>query len=124
LSIFTAHAIRQAQGDFSGAWAAIREAERCQPWLWSTILSVEACKARLYLAEDNLEGAIAWAENSGLSIEDELHYSATEQFPKVSELDYLTYARVLLAQGRSQDALRLSLPNTSSKSSTFTNLLF
>jgi LuxR family maltose regulon positive regulatory protein len=94
--------VRQAQGDFSGAWTAIWEAERCQPWLWSTILSVEACKARLYLAEGNLEEAIAWAENSGLSIEGNLHYSATEQFPRASELDYLTYARVLLAQGQQQ----------------------
>lgn len=99
--------VRQAQGDFSGAWAAIREAERCQPWLWSTILSVEACKARLYLAEGNLEGAIAWVEASGLSIEDDLHYSRTDQLPKACEIDYLTYARILLAQERSQDALRL-----------------
>lgn len=99
--------VQQAQGNFSGAWAAIREAERYQPWLWSTILSVEACKARLYLGEDNLEGTIAWIETNGLSIEDELHYSATDQFPKASELDYLTYARVLLAQGELQNALRL-----------------
>lgn len=99
--------VRQAQGDFQGAWAAIHKAERCQPWLWSTILSVQACKARLYLAEGNLEGVIAWAESSGLSIEDNLHYSATEQFPRASELDYLTYARVLLAQEQLQKALRL-----------------
>jgi LuxR family maltose regulon positive regulatory protein len=106
--------VRQAQGDFQAARAAIAAAERCQPWLWSTILSVEACRVRLYLAEGNLEGAIAWAETSGLSIEGKLHYSATEQFPGVSELAYLTYVRVLLAQGRSersrshlQDAFRL-----------------
>ena len=106
--------VRQAQGDFQGAWAAIRAAERCQPWLWSTILSVEACKARLYLTQGNLEGAIAWAQSHRLSIEGELHYSATEQFPGASELDYLTYARVLLVQGQQQlspsylqDALRL-----------------
>jgi LuxR family maltose regulon positive regulatory protein len=106
--------VRQAQGDFQGAWAAIRAAKRCQPWLWSTILSVETCKARLYLAEGNLEGAIAWAQSRRLSIEGELHYSATEQFPRASELDYLTYARVLLVQGQQQsspsylrDALRL-----------------
>lgn len=99
--------VRQAQGDLQGAWAAIREAERCQLWLWSTILSVEVCKARLYLAEGNMEGAIAWAENSGLRIEDNLHYSRTDQFPKACELDYLTYARVLLAQGQLQNALRL-----------------
>ncbi|XGV97577.1 MAG: LuxR C-terminal-related transcriptional regulator [Leptolyngbya sp. BL-A-14] len=99
--------VRQAQGDFQGAWAAIQEAERCQPWLWSTILSVEVCKARLCLAEGNLEGAIAWAENSGLSIEDDLHYSRTDQLPKACELDYLTYARILLTQEQSQEALRL-----------------
>ncbi|HEY9624650.1 MAG TPA: LuxR C-terminal-related transcriptional regulator [Crinalium sp.] len=99
--------VRQAQGDFQGAWTAIQEAERCQPWLWSTILSVGACKARLHLVERNLEGAIAWAENSGLSIEDNIHYSRTEQVPGACELDYLTYARVLLAEGRSPDALRL-----------------
>jgi LuxR family maltose regulon positive regulatory protein len=96
--------VRQAQGDFQAAWAALHAAERCQPWLWSTILSVEACKVRLYLAEGNLDVAIAWAESSGLSVEGELHYSATEQFPRGSELDYLTYARVLLAQGRSQSS--------------------
>ncbi len=114
MSYITLARVRQAQGDFQGAWAAIHAAERCQPWLWSTILSVEACKVRLYLAEGNLEGASAWAESSGLSIEGELHYSATEQFPRASELDYLTYARVLLAQGQRQsspshlqDALRL-----------------
>jgi LuxR family maltose regulon positive regulatory protein len=54
-----------------------------------------------------MEGAIAWAENSGLRIEDNLHYSRTDQFPKACELDYLTYARILLAQGQLQNALRL-----------------
>lgn len=94
--------VRQAQGDFQAAGTAIHAAERCQPWLWSTMLSVEACKVRLYLAEGNVEAAMAWAESSGLSIEDELHYSPTEQFPRSSELDYLTYARVLLAYGQQQ----------------------
>lgn len=106
--------VRQAQGDFSAAWTALQAAERCQVWLWPTILSVTACKARLHLAEDNLDAAIAWAESRCLSIEDELHYSATDRFPGGSELDYLTYARVLLAYGQQrsssshlQDALRL-----------------
>ncbi|MBE9079099.1 LuxR family transcriptional regulator [Romeria aff. gracilis LEGE 07310] len=106
--------VRQAQGDFQAAWAAIQAAERCQPWLWSTILSVATCKARLQLAEGHLDGAIAWVEKSGLSVEGELHYSPTEQYPAAAELDYLTYARVLLAQARLQsssshlqDALRL-----------------
>jgi LuxR family maltose regulon positive regulatory protein len=59
----------------------------------------------LYLAEGNLDAAIAWAQESNLSVDGELHYSATEQLPSGSELDTLTYARVLLAQGRSQSSL-------------------
>jgi LuxR family transcriptional regulator, maltose regulon positive regulatory protein len=101
--------VRQAQGDFQAAWTAIQAAERCQPWLWSTILSVEACQVRLHLAEGNIDAALAWAERRGFNMEDELHYSATEHYPGGSELDRLTYARVLLAQGRShlQDAFQL-----------------
>jgi LuxR family transcriptional regulator, maltose regulon positive regulatory protein len=104
MSYITLARVHQAQGDFQASWAAIHAAERCQPWLWSTILSVEACKVRLHLAEGDLDAAIAWADSSGLSTEGELHYSATEQFPGGSELDTLTYARVLLAQGRSQSS--------------------
>ncbi|MBD2338151.1 LuxR family transcriptional regulator [Calothrix sp. FACHB-156] len=106
--------VRLSQGDFQAAWATIHAAERCQPWLWPTMLSVAACKARLHLAEGNLDSAIAWAEKSNLSVEGELYYSPTEQCPRCSELDYLTYARVLLAYGQQhsspshlQDAFRL-----------------
>ncbi|QIR36416.1 LuxR family transcriptional regulator [Tolypothrix sp. PCC 7910] len=106
--------VRLCQGNFQAAWATIHAAERCQIWLWPTMLSVAACKARLHLAEGNLDAAIAWAEKSNLSVEGELHYSATEQYPRCSELDYLTYARVLLAYGKQnsspsylQDALHL-----------------
>ncbi|MBE8971117.1 LuxR family transcriptional regulator [Nostocales cyanobacterium LEGE 12452] len=106
--------VRQAQGDFSAAWAAIHAAQHCQPWLWPTILAVEACKVRLYLAEGNLDSAIAWAEKSNLSVDGELRYSSTEEYPTGSELNYLTYAKVLLAYGQQksslshlQDALRL-----------------
>jgi hypothetical protein len=70
----------------------------------------------LYLAEGDVDSAIAWAESSGLSIEDELHYSPTEQAPKSSELHYLTYAKVLLAYGQQkassshlQNALHLQI---------------
>ncbi len=99
--------MRLSQGDFSAAWAAIHRAEQCQPWLWPTILAVETCKARLHLVEGNLDGAIAWAEKSNLRVDGELHYSPTEQFPTGSELNYLTYARVLLAYDHLQDAQRL-----------------
>lgn len=101
--------VRHAQGDTEAAWQALRAAEQCQTWLWPTVLSAPACKARLQLAQGNLEGAfpselcealIAWVEESGLSVEDELRYSFTDQHPSGSELDYLTLARVLIARGR------------------------
>lgn len=92
--------VRQAQGDTKAAWEAIRAAEQCPTWLWATILSAPACKARLQLAQGDVEGAIAWVEASDLSIEDELQYSFTDQHPYGSELDYLTLARVLIARGR------------------------
>ncbi|MBE9226349.1 tetratricopeptide repeat protein [Phormidium sp. LEGE 05292] len=106
--------VRQAQGDFPAARTAIEAAQNCQTWLWPTILSVEACQVRLDLAQGNLDEAITWVQNSGLSVEGELQYSPTEHFPQGSELNYLTYSRVLLAYGQYkstpsylQDALQL-----------------
>ncbi|PMB09481.1 helix-turn-helix transcriptional regulator [Fischerella thermalis CCMEE 5273] len=93
--------VLMAQGETQAAWQAIWAAEQCQPWLWPTILSVAACKARLHLAQGNLESAIAWAEDSGLSVDDELRYSFTDRLLCGSELDYLTLARVLLVRGKS-----------------------
>ncbi|OWY65167.1 LuxR family transcriptional regulator [cyanobacterium TDX16] len=109
--------VRQAQGNSQAARSAIEAAEQLPTWLWPTILSVAACKARLHLAQGNLEEAIAWAEDSGLGVNDELSYSFTQQHPCGSELDYLTLVRVLLARGRAanasqpylDDAMRLSL---------------
>ncbi len=92
--------VRQAQGDTQAAWEAIWAAEQLPTWLWPTILSLEACKTRLHLAQGNLDAAITWAEESGLSVEDELRYSFTDRHPHGSELDYLTLARVLIARGR------------------------
>ncbi|OWY67798.1 helix-turn-helix transcriptional regulator [cyanobacterium TDX16] len=95
--------VRQAQGDTQAAMDAIKTAGQCQVWLWATILSVPACQARLNLAQGNLDAAIAWTEDSGLSVDGELRYSFTDEFPVGSELDYLTLARVLIARGRLAD---------------------
>lgn len=96
--------VRQAQGDTQGTWEAIRAAEQQKTWLWPTILSVAACKARLHLAQGNLDEAIAWAEDSGLGVDDELRYSSCDRLQYGSELDYLTLARVLIARGRLANA--------------------
>lgn len=102
--------VRQAQGDTQRAWEAIRSAEQLQTWMWPTILSVAACKARLNLAQGNLDEAITWTEDTGLNVDGELRYSSTDQLQFTaqlqhgSELDYLTLARVLIARGRSAKA--------------------
>jgi LuxR family maltose regulon positive regulatory protein len=103
--------VRLATGDTQGARDAIRAAEQCQTWLWPTILSVPACKARFYLAQENLAQAIAWVEDSGLGVDDELRYSFTDRHPCGSELDYLTLARVLIARGKSDNASFAYLDN-------------
>jgi LuxR family maltose regulon positive regulatory protein len=106
--------VHQAQGNWQAAWDAIHAAKQCQPWLWSTILSVEGCQVRLHLAQGNLEAAMAWVQSRNLGVEDELCYSSTQRHPIGSELDYLTFARILIAYGRTraskshlQDAMRL-----------------
>ena len=103
--------VRQAQGDSQAATDAIKAAKKYQVWLWSTILSVPACQARLNLAQGNLDAAIAWAEDSGLSVDGELRCSFTDELPVGSELDYLTLARVLIARGRLADPTKLYLDN-------------
>lgn len=103
--------VRDSQGDTQAAWEAIRAAEQFPTWMWPTILSVPACKARLHLASGNLDEAIALAENSGLGVDDELQYNYTDKFPHGSELDYLTFARVLIACGRSSKASKIYLDN-------------
>jgi LuxR family maltose regulon positive regulatory protein len=52
----------------------------------------EAARARLALAQDDLPAAVSWAEATGLDAEGEPGYPREEQ--------YLTLARVLIAQGR------------------------
>lgn len=114
MAYITLARVQQAQGNSKAAWESISCAEQCQTWMWPTILSIGAMKVRLNLAQGNLDEAIAWASNSGLSVDGELRYSFTDLAPCGSELDYLTKARVLLARGRMEkqepyldDAMRL-----------------
>ena len=55
-----------------------------------------AVRAQVELAQGNLAAAIQWAETSGLSARDDLSYSR--------EREYLTLARVRIAQGQAQPA--------------------
>jgi LuxR family maltose regulon positive regulatory protein len=70
------------------------------------LAAAEAVRARLALMQGHLAAAVRWAEASGLSAEDDPSY------PR--EREYLTFARVRIAQGRRElagpflaEALRL-----------------
>ena len=101
--------LQQARGRHADAQATLEEfADLARQRDFFSLLAArgEAALARLALVQDNLLAAASWAEASGLGAYDELSYRREEQ--------YLTRARVLIAQGRLDsmgsyldDALRL-----------------
>ena len=87
--------LQQARGNFQGALAtlsAFAELAHQRHFVPRLLARGAAVQAQLELAQGNLAAAIRWAERSGLSIEDELSYPL--------EPEYLTLARVRIAQGR------------------------
>jgi LuxR family maltose regulon positive regulatory protein len=94
--------IRQARGDQAGALQAISEAERLVPnpnLLVDIIFPVVVQRARLLLAQGKVDDAAHWCAERGLSVEDEPSY--------LREREHLVLARVLLAQDKPDQALRL-----------------
>jgi LuxR family maltose regulon positive regulatory protein len=83
----------QASGDADGALDAIREARqfmhKVSPWYEA---AVKAQQAHLWLAQGDVAAASRWVQESRLDIDKGL------SFPRDHE--YLTLARVLIAQGR------------------------
>jgi LuxR family maltose regulon positive regulatory protein len=99
--------LREAEGDLDDAANLLNEAERLYHGdLFPNVRPIAALKARIWLAQGQIDQALRWAEGQGLSAEDDLSY--------LHELEHITLARVLLAQYRSEradrsihDALRL-----------------
>ena len=60
---------------------------------------VGVLRARRSLAQGSLPAAVQWARERGFSLEDTI--------PFEKEMDYLTWARVLIAQGKTGEALRI-----------------
>src|SRR5687768_2828283 len=96
--------IRQAQGDPAATLQAIREAERVQigDAVVGLLNPAPALRARLELANGQVQAAAHWAMHRGLDVQDEPSY------PR--ERDYLVLARVLLAQQAPERALELLEP--------------
>ena len=91
--------IRQAQGDAAGALAAIDQAVQITQGNDIARLSTltSAYRARIWLAQDRLDLATRWAHD----------YWHNDEVEYLRELEDLTLARVLLAQGESTKALAL-----------------
>jgi LuxR family maltose regulon positive regulatory protein len=91
----------QALGDQAAARAAIDDASRLLPTDQVAALHnpVPAERARLLLAQGDLQAALDWATARRLSDTDELCYP--------HERDYLVFARILLAQNAPDRALRM-----------------
>jgi LuxR family maltose regulon positive regulatory protein len=93
--------VRQAQGDPDGARDALRKAKRLSHRMKSYVYLrrwVEDCQIRLWLAQENLEAAARWADQSGLRADDEASF--------LRELERIILARVLVARGRDQPGER------------------
>jgi LuxR family maltose regulon positive regulatory protein len=93
-----------SRGDLTGANEIIQKMGKIgrgtdlPPWITST---KEAWQARLWLAQDKLKAVSKWARDCGLDLDGEVTY--------LHELEYMALARLLTAQGRMDDALRLLL---------------
>jgi LuxR family maltose regulon positive regulatory protein len=92
--------LRSIDGDHAGALDLLREAEQRYDTDYSPpARPVGASTARVHLAAGDLAAALSWAAASGLTVDDEATY--------LREHEHLTLARVLIASGRSDDALPL-----------------
>ncbi len=91
--------IRQASGDVAGALTAIGEAEQASPGPPGLFNPVPAQRARLLLAQGDLDAAARWTRENGLGAGDKPDYS--------SEQGHLVLARVLLTQDQPGQALAL-----------------
>ena len=91
--------IRQATADPAGALAAMDEAEQASPGPPGLLNPVPAQRARLLLAQGDVDGAARWTKENGLRADDEPRYA--------SEPGHLVLARVLLAQAQPGQALTL-----------------
>jgi LuxR family maltose regulon positive regulatory protein len=88
----TAARLLRARGDLDGALVLIDQALPLYATDFSPpVRPVDALRVRVQLARGDLEAASAWASRHGFGADDAVTY--------VREFEYLTFARVLIAQG-------------------------
>jgi LuxR family maltose regulon positive regulatory protein len=91
--------LQQTRGEHSSALAtldAFAQLANQRHFVPHLVSHGAAVQAQIELAQGNLEAAIRWADTSGLSTDDELSYPY--------EREYMTLARLRIAQGRNDPA--------------------
>ena len=84
--------LRMADGDADGALALLADAQRVfVSEYYPLVRPIPAQVARIHAARGHVREAEAWVGERGLSVDDDLSY--------LSEYEYITLARVLLARG-------------------------
>jgi LuxR family maltose regulon positive regulatory protein len=98
---------KQAQGDVSGAVEATQRAQQLAKAFdatdWDDVL-VDIYQARLWIAQGNIEAAVRWAEKQ-VMVEDEEDEGLIRYHLK--KYEDMVRARLLIAQGRHDEALAL-----------------
>ncbi|HEV7624712.1 MAG TPA: LuxR C-terminal-related transcriptional regulator, partial [Amnibacterium sp.] len=93
-------ALARADGAPTDAIGFLDRAESLyHPGFFPDVRPIRAMRARIWIAEGDLQGAGAWARERGLSPADTVEYRR--------EFEHLTLARLLLASGAPDDALGL-----------------
>jgi LuxR family maltose regulon positive regulatory protein len=98
--------VKHAQGDTVSALRAIENAEQLAAQLSGTQMddfAVAAHKARLHIQQGDLDAAARWAQERELAV---ARWNESS-FYILNEIESLVFARVLIAQGKSDEALRL-----------------
>jgi LuxR family transcriptional regulator, maltose regulon positive regulatory protein len=89
--------IHEARGDLDGALDLLDQAERLYDGNFSpNVRPLATRKTRVWVTQGQLDEALGWAHEQGLSVENELSY--------LHEFDHITLARVLLARYQSDRA--------------------
>ena len=93
--------MKQAQGDANGALGAIDMARKSAQdfQVHDPLNPLAANLARVQLAQGDVAATVRWVRERKLGVDDELNY--------MREIEHLVLARVLIAQDRPDDALRL-----------------
>jgi LuxR family maltose regulon positive regulatory protein len=109
--------VRQTQGDLEGARQAIQTAQQIAvrfDAMEMDDIKVAVYRARLWLAQGDVEAAARWAAERGLDTEagkdESLTHDRAASPPILHEYEWITLARLLIARGQPSEALKVLKP--------------